>query len=457
MNRLEQLRADPRVAVRRPGGHDPTGNCVVYWMQRAQRARHNPALDVAIHAANALGKPVVVFFAPIPFYPHANLRHYAFLAEGIADLAADCARRRVGFLLRRWPDHSLAKFCEEVRPALIIGDGNPLREAEHWRERAAKLLRVPLWTVDADVIVPSRLLEKAQYAARTIRARWLPQFLVASPEPQVRRLWQPPGSIASLDPRLSLAELTAGWPLDRTPSPVTAFRGGAREAERRLRAFIKTKLLRYDPDRNHPERDGTSTLSPYLHFGQISPLRVALAVAQAEAPETQKRAFLDQLITWRELSINFVRFTPDYDSFVCGEPWAHRTLAEHAADPRPRLYSPERLEAAETHDELWNAAQRQMVAAGWMHNYLRMYWAKKILEWSPSPAEAFRTAVFLNDRYQLDGRDPNGYAGIAWAIMGKFDRAWGERPIFGKIRYMSLASTGRKFDSRGFIAQWPQR
>lgn len=460
MDRLARLQADPRVTARRAGDVDPEGRCVVYWMQRAQRAQHNPAFDVAIEAANALGKPVVVFFAPIPFYPRANLRHYAFLAEGIADVAADCARRRVGFVLRRWPEHRLASFCDEVHPTLVVGDENPLREPDAWRQRAARQLRVPLWTVDADVIVPTLLLEKAQYAARTLRprlARLLPQFLVTVPESKAKQAWKPPRGVQTLAPSIALAELTAGWPMDRTLAPVSSFRGGTREAERRLRVFVQSKLARYDPDRNHPEVDGTSALSPYLHFGQISPIRVALAVRQAEAPEEQKQAFLDQLITWRELSINFVRYTADYDSFECAEPWAHRTLGEHAVDLRPMTYTRQQLEEAATGDELWNAAQRQMVGSGWMHNYLRMYWAKKILEWSRSPAEAFRTAVELNDRYFLDGRDPNGYAGIAWAIVGKFDRAWGERPIFGKVRYMSQASTGRKFDSRRYIAQWARQ
>ncbi len=457
MDLLAKLTADARVTVRRAGAPDPDGRCVIYWMQRAQRARHNPALDIAIAAANALELPVMVFLAAIPFYPHANLRHYAFMSEGFADIENDCQRRRVGFVLRRWPNHRLDRFCAEVRPALVVGDENPLREAESWRAKAAKLLRVPLWTVDADVIVPTLLLEKAQYAARTIRprlARLLPRFLAASPEPRAKHLWSRLPAVHSVEPRISVDELTEGWQLDRTLAPVSSFRGGTREAERRLRSFVQSKLQRYDPDRNHPEVDGTSSLSPYLHFGHISPVAVALAVQRADAPEDQKAAFLDQLITWRELSINLARFHPDYDSFECGEGWAHRTLAEHMADARPLRYTPGHLEHAATHDELWNAAQRQMLGAGWMHNYMRMYWAKKILEWSRTPAEAFRTAAYLNDRYFLDGRDPNGYAGIAWAIVGKFDRAWGERPIFGKIRYMSGASTGRKFDSRKYIEQW---
>ncbi|MFA5190523.1 MAG: deoxyribodipyrimidine photolyase, partial [Verrucomicrobiia bacterium] len=199
---------------------------------------------------------------------------------------------------------------------------------------------------------------------------------------------------------------------------------------------------------------GTSQLSPYLHFGHIGPRTVALAVRDAGAPAADRDAFLEQMIVRRELAVNFVRYNPRYDSLGSAEPWALRTLREHAHDPRPYVYTERQLENAGTHDPLWNAAQRQMVLAGWMHGYVRMYWAKKILEWSPSAETAFDIAVRLNDRYELDGRDPNGYAGIAWAVAGKHDRAWGPvRPIYGMVRYMSFASTSRKFDSKAYIAQ----
>jgi deoxyribodipyrimidine photo-lyase len=235
--------------------------------------------------------------------------------------------------------------------------------------------------------------------------------------------------------------------------PVRHWRGGNKQALQTLHTFIRKALAAYPDERNHPERSGTSRLSPYLHFGHIGPHTVALAVQRAAAPALAKQAFLEQLIVRRELAVNFVRFNPLYDTLECLEPWADRSFAEHAGDRRPVIYDDRQLENAETHDPLWNAAQKQMVLTGWMHNYLRMYWAKKILEWSPSVAVAFERALRLNDRYELDGSDPNGYAGIAWAILGKHDRAWPERPIFGKVRYMSLASTGRKFDSKKFIAQ----
>ena len=429
------------------------GTCVVYWMQRAQRGIDNPALDVAIEVANNLRKPVVVFLAPVPFYPQANLRHYRFLNEGIPDVAAALEKRNVGFILRRYPDHSLLKFCDEVKPALVVGDENPMREPEQWREKAARKLKVPLWTVDADVIVPSKLLEKAQYAAHTIRPRLqrhLKKFLVASKNTSANIGWKNGRELRSLDLEY---DITEGWDVDRSVSPVPDWKAGSKEGMRRLKYFVGHKLKGYGTQRNKPEIEHTSRLSPYLHFGHISPITVALAVRNAEAPKADKEAFLNQIITWRELSVNLVRFHAEYDSFECAEPWAHRTLAKHAKDHRPITYSERQLENAETHDPLWNAAQMQMVNTGWMHNYLRMYWAKKILEWSPSAAQAHQIAVRLNDKYELDGRDPNGYAGIAWAIVGKFDRPWFERPIFGQIRYMSGASTGRKFDSKRFIQQ----
>ena len=453
MTELEELLDNARVRVRRKGPPDPAGACVVYWMQRSQRGIDNPALDVAVEAANALAKPVVVFFAPVPFYPNANLRAYRFLIEGIPDIATALKKRGIGFILRRYPEHSLVKFCDEVRAALVVSDENPMREPEHWRVLAAKKLRIPLWTVDSDVIVPSCLIAKEQYAAFHIRKKLeaqLGRFLVKPRNPRAKVAWGKPARLHSLPPDF---DVTTGWNLDRSITPVSTFKGGAHEAQRLLAEFVKKKLKHYARDRNHPELDGTSRLSPYLHFGHISPLTIALAVKKSEAPEVDKESFLNQLFVWRELAINFVTYNPNYDNFESGENWAHRTLAEHARDPRPYLYTGRQLESAETHDALWNAAQRQMVNTGWMHNYMRMYWGKKILEWSRSPAEAYRIAVALNDKYELDGRDPNGYAGVAWSIVGKFDRPWFTRPIFGQIRYMSGASTGKKFDSRRYCEQ----
>jgi deoxyribodipyrimidine photo-lyase len=454
MNKLERLCSDPRVTVRRPGA--PNGRCVVYWMQRAQRALDNPALDVAVEAANTLQQPVVIFFAPVPFYPHANLRHYTFLAQGIPDIAERARERGIGFVLRTYPEHSLVRFCDEVRASLVIGDENPLRETSRWRELVAKKLSVPLWTVDADVIVPSKLLEKEQYAARIIRPRLqqrLEQFIAAPRNPAAKVEWQSPRGLASLSDDGAF-DITEGWTdLDRSVQPVDSFRGGTSEALRLLDQFVKHKLAQYPEAHGKPEIDGTSRLSPYLHFGHVGPHTVMHVVQNAKAPQAAKDDYINQFLTWRELAINFVHFNPLYDSMESAPDWAHKTLAAHAHDPRPILYTREQFESAQTRDDLWNAAQLQMLHAGWMHNYMRMYWAKKILEWSPSPAVAWQTALYLNDKYFLDGRDPDGYAGVAWAIGGKFDRPWFERPIFGTIRWMSGDAARKKFDADKYIAQ----
>ena len=507
---LAVLAKQPRVLVRRAGAPRKDSRCVVYWMQRSMRIVDNPALDVAIEAANVLGLPVLVHFSLVPNYPNANLRHYHFMQQGLRDVATDAAERGVGFVVRRHPDNSLEAFLEEVQAALVIGDENPCREPERWRRVLAKRLKLPFWTVDADVVVPSRVFDRSFVLLHHFRPhlkRELPNYLVAPGRVKPLYAWKAEKKLASfsLD-----GDITEGFTkLDRTVKPVDSFVGGTHAAVQRLGQFVGEELGGYEDRRNHPEVRGTSRLSPYLHFGNIGPLTIALAVEEAvrqsgavanhiagakraagkdpNSSETLEWAiagaeahidiaplaarlkscpvtgpgpsairaaadrFLDQLIGWRELSVLFVRHEPNYDNWECAAPWARKTLTEHAGDPRPYRYSLAQLERGETHDELWNAAQRKMVQTGWMHNYMRMYWAKKILEWAPDPARAFEWAVTLNDRYELDGRDPNGYAGIAWAIVGRHDRPWFNRPVFGLVRPMTGASTAKKFDAKEYI------
>ena len=455
---LADLSNHPRVLVRRGGSPRPGARCVVYWMQRAMRIPDNPALDVAIEAANLLGLPVVVFFSVIPNYPHANLRHYHFLQQALRDVAEDAAERGVGLVVRRPPGNSLQAFLDETRAALLIGDENPCREPERWRTVLARRLKLPYWTVDADVVVPSRIFGRDYFLLHHFRPhlqRELPKFLVPQRNPRPLHPWKPAKALPSfpLD-----QDITAGFnELDRAVKPVDTFTGGTHAAVKRLREFTHHGLAGYETDRNHPERKGTSRLSPYLHFGNIGPITIALAcddaVRQGRAPAGARDRYLDELIGWRELAVLFVRYNLQYDTWECAEPWAQKSLREHARDPRPQRYTLAALERAETHDELWNAAQREMATTGWMHNYMRMYWAKKILEWAPDPATAFDWAVILNDKFQLDGRDPNGYAGIAWAIVGKHDRPWFDRPIFGVVRTMTAASTARKFDAGLYIGR----
>jgi deoxyribodipyrimidine photo-lyase len=346
-------------------------------MQRAVRTDDNPALDVAIGAANHLGLPVVVFFSVIPNYPHANLRHYHFLGQALRDVAVDAAGRGVGFVVRRTPENSLEKILEEVGAAMLVGDENPLREPERWRQALAKRLRIPYWTVDADVVVPSRVFGRTYFLFHHFRPhleRELPGFLV---EPE------------NLSPQVTWNRHVEGYPveeditqgfskLDRTVAPVDSFTGGTHAAKKRLRQFVDRELAAYELNRNRPEVKGTSRLSPYLHFGNISPVRVALevnrAVKRGRARPSAAKSYLNQTIGWRELSVLFVRHNRDYDQWECAEPWARRTLEEHGGDVRPRRYSLAELEQGHTYDELWNAAQREMVRHGWMHNTMRMYW-----------------------------------------------------------------------------------
>ena len=455
---LQSLAANPRIAIRRPGAPRTDGRCVVYWMQRAQRGLDNPAVDLAVAIGNELGLPVIAYFSAISNFPHANLRHYAFLNQGLADIEEDLAARNVAFIVRRPPNNSLESFLAEVNAAMLIGDENPCREPERWRQVLARRLSLPYWTVDADVVVPSSLFPKHQYMLHIMRPRLnaaLPAYLKPLPNLKAEHPWRRPRTFESFP---VLDDITQGWrTLDRTVLPAGQFTGGTHAALKRLRHFVDHILPTYDTQRNHPEVDGTSQLSPYLHFGHISPLTIALAVDRASqngrASQAARDAFLNELIGWRELSVNFVKYVPGYDSIDSAPEWAQKTLRDHASDPRNPIYTLDQLERAETYDELWNAAQLQMVKTGWMHNYVRMYWAKKILEWSPNPAKAWEYAVILNDKYQLDGRDPNGYNGIAWAIGGVHDRPWFDRPIFGTIRYMSGASTGKKFDSARYIRQ----
>jgi deoxyribodipyrimidine photo-lyase len=452
---LAALANQPRVLVRRGGTPRRDGKCVVYWMQRAVRVMENPALDVAIETGNVLGLPVVIYFGVIPNYPNANLRPYHFLQQGLRDVAEDAAERGVGFVVRRAPD-TLETFLEEVRGSLLVGDENPCRGPERWRRVLARRLKIPFWTVDADVVVPSRIFGRSFALLHHFRPHLkaeLPKFLVAQRKIEPVHRWKALRGLVSYP----LAEdITAGFSkLDRSVNPVDGFTGGSHAARKRLNDFIRDELAGYEENRNHPEIAGTSRLSPYLHFGNIGPLTIALAVERArksgKSSSKASEKFLEQLIGWRELAVLFVRHEANYDNWECAAPWARKSLVEHAADPRPYKYDLARLERGETHDDLWNAAQREMVVTGWMHNFMRMYWAKKILEWAPDPATAFDRAVILNDRYELDGRDPNGYAGIAWAIVGRLDRPWFNRPVFGLVRTMTSKSFARKFDAKAYI------
>ncbi len=448
------LKPHPRVRVLRDGQPDVQGEYVLYWMQRAQRGRDNAALNLAIAFGNELKLPVLVVFGLTADYPGAQRRHYRFLLEGLVDAEADLVAKGIPLLIRLGsPDHVVLELVAERRPAIVVTDENPVRIGQVWRKRVAEGLNVPFHVVDADVVVPTSLFPREEYAARTLRPKihkvWN-EFLKPLPKLKASKAWKPKDQPRgeTLDPDALLGKLHVGG-----ASEVAGYRGGAVEAAKRLRRFVGQRLAHYATERNEPTPYMTSELSAHLHFGHINPLTIALAVLDSEAPRECIDVYLEELIVRRELAINFVARNPDYDHLSGCPEWALKTLTSHAGDRRPYLYKSKELDAGETHDPLWNAAQREMVITGRMHNYLRMYWAKKILEWSPDPEAAFNVAVHLNDTYEMDGRDPNGYTGIAWAIGGKHDRPWPERPIFGTVRFMSYESTRKKFGSDAYIAR----
>jgi deoxyribodipyrimidine photo-lyase len=421
-------------------------------MQRSQRGRDNPALNLAIALGNTLRKPVLAAFGLTASYPGANRRHYRFLVEALPDIAAELHERGVPLVVRLGePSEVVLALCGHLRPSALIGDENPLRIGRAWRDRVAEGLAAPFRCVDGDVVVPTSHFPKEEYAARTIRPkihRLWHDYLKPLPNPRAEVPWVegevPDGE--PIDPETLMARLKVGGAAE-----VAGYRGGPAEAHRRLRAFVEHRLPGYARERNEPVPYRTSELSAHLHFGHVSPLTIALAVRDSgEAPE-HVAAFLEELIVRRELSVNFVARNERYDALEGCPAWGLKTLEKHRDDRRPVVYTAAQLEAGETHDPLWNASQVEMVVTGRMHNYLRMYWAKKILEWTPDPETAFAITLDLNDRYEMDGRDPNGYVGAAWAIGGLHDRPWGERPIFGTIRYMSYESTRKKFDSRAYI------
>jgi deoxyribodipyrimidine photo-lyase len=429
-----------------------SGDYVLYWMQQAQRSECNHALEYAAREANDMGVPLVTVFGITARFPSAQARHYAFMLEGLRETRDSLRKRGVALVVRIAPPPD-AVAAVSGGASLIVTDAGYLRIQRTWRTRVARSARCRVVQVESDVIVPVDVVsDKEEYAARTIRPRIqrnLNRFMKPLEETRLRHSSldvDVPGVDVS-DPVRLLGRLSV---VGRA-QPVPDSKGGTSEAEARLASFLADGLRRYPECHSDPGLDLQSGLSPYLHFGQMSPLRIALAVRSARGvPREAKEDFLEELIVRRELSMNFCLHNASYDSYDCLPDWARKTLAEHARDRREYTYSYRRLEAASTHDDYWNAAQREMVLTGKMHGYMRMYWGKKIIEWSPTPEEAFRNALKLNNTYQLDGRDPNSFAGVAWCF-GKHDRPWKERPVFGKVRWMSADGLRRKFDMDAYV------
>jgi deoxyribodipyrimidine photo-lyase len=430
------------------------GKYVLYWMQAAQRSHCNHALEYAIGLANDLNQPVIVCFGLMDDYPEANERSYAFLLEGLRDVEAALRARGILFVVKHGPAPAAALHFGK-RASLIVCDRNYLRHHKAWRAEVADHADRQVIEVETEVLVPvEEVSDHHEFAARTIR-------------PKIHRLWNNylhelsetkvkhsslkmdfHGDIDVTDVEASLKKLK----IDRTVKRSPRFVGGQEEAHRLLKRFLKEDLTGFAADRNEPSVQRTSVMAGYLHFGHISPVELALAVKNhVDSPAADRDVYLEELVIRRELSMNFCNYVANYDSYECLPEWARKTLSEHRNDKREYLYSLEQLEHSKTHDEYWNAAQMEMTATGFMHNYMRMYWGKKILEWSKSPKEAFETTLHLNNKYFLCGRDANSFANVGW-IYGLHDRPWGpERKIFGLVRYMNAAGLERKFDIDGYV------
>ncbi|MFX1464962.1 MAG: deoxyribodipyrimidine photo-lyase [Promethearchaeota archaeon] len=422
---------------------------VVYWMCRDQRVNDNWALLFSQELA--LKRPLAVVFCLVPQFLEATIRQYDFMLKGLQEVEKNLTEKNIPYyLLTGSPEEEIPKFVSEYEIGSLITDFSPLHTKKMWNRTVKDQIDIPFYEVDAHNIVPCWIASpKQEYAAYTFRPkihRALPEWLEEMPQLQEHPIsWK--AEIIKTDWKRILKTLKT----DQTVLEIDWIKPGEKSAQKVLYDFLENKLSMYDQIRNDPTKNGQSHLSPYLHFGQISAQRVANEVRKSNINIQSKDAFLEELIVRRELADNFCFYNSDYNSFEGFPDWAKKTLNEHRCDPRDFSYSLNEFENAQTHDNVWNAAQMEMVQQGKMHGYMRMYWAKKILEWTESPENALEVAIYLNDKYELDGRDPNGYVGIVWSIGGVHDRAWKERKVFGKVRYMSSKGLKSKFNMKAYI------
>ncbi len=444
----------------------PKAAYVLYWAQMNRRATWNYALAHAAEIANANDLPVLVYEGLTCDYKAANDRTHTFILEGVPDSAAELRAIGAGHFFYLRTGHLSSNdilYRLAARAHSVVSDDYPAFIAAQHNTTVPERIGIPYTAVDSSCIVPMSRHEKRNYGAYTIRPK-IRRELAACMEPvdmpSLVRKWRdnllPPDLIAlrtNVTPS-AIPSLVASCDIDHSIKPSVEYTGGAKAARKRLEIFLKDRLRRYSKESSQPSKHATSNLSPYLHFGHISALQVALAVRDyAEEHKLMAEEFLEELIVRRELAFNFAQFAGEaVESLDILPDWCKRTMKKHAADPRPYLYTPEQFEAATTHDELWNAAQRELLLRGTIHGYYRMYWGKKIIEWSPTYEDALRTMIRLHDIYALDGRDPNTYTNILWCF-GLHDRPWGERPVFGQLRYMSFDGMKRKTDVAAYIAE----
>jgi deoxyribodipyrimidine photo-lyase len=436
---------------------------VLYWMQMFKRVENNHALIYAVRKANELKLPLVVYEGLKYYYPWASDRIHTFILEGVEEKreAFEKLGIRYVFYLQKdksSPTQTVAKLAKDA--ALIVTDDFPCFIIPQHNERISSKAQVPVFAVDSNGIIPMSKFDKEEYGAYTIRPKikkLLDNYLkpLADEKVEIKSVGLNVDCPETPVTSATISKLVSECDIDHSVKPSEHYHGGTANGRKRLKKFVSDILPDYDTARNKPNVDGSSRLSSYLHFGFLSPLEIALAVQGADAPQASKDAYLEELIVRRELSYNFTQHNAKYDSLESLPAWVHKTMRAHVDDERQFLYSLEELENGKTHDELWNAAQREMVVTGEMHNYVRMLWGKNVIAWSPSYEVAFETLVHLNNKYCLDGRNPNSYAGILWCF-GKHDRPWMERPVFGMMRYMTSGSTGKKFDAKKYI-EWTKK
>ncbi|MDZ7672270.1 MAG: deoxyribodipyrimidine photo-lyase [Halanaerobiales bacterium] len=424
---------------------------IVYWMQAAQRVENNPALNYAIQKANEIEVPLFVFFNLTDNFPDANYRHYYFMLEGLKEVEEKLKNKDIKFIIKTG-DVTENITALSKNAVMVVTDRGYLKVIREWKKKIAELIDCRFLMVNTNTIVPVDIVsDKEEYAAYTIRKKVLnkiDRFIDVcnnnyklenkSVELNFKGL--------KLD---NIDKVINNLDIDKSVKPSKLFTGGRSEAVKRLDYFINNKLSKYEEYGSNPDQDCTSKLSPYLHFGQISPHYIYKRIKKSEI---KADSFIEQLVVRRELSFNYIYYNDNYDNSLKNilPDWAYKSLMEHIEDKREFNYSLKDLENYETHDEYWNTAQKEMVLSGYMNGYMRMYWGKKILEWTNDPQKAFDIALYLNNKYLLDGRDPNGYTGVAW-IFGKHDRAWKERKIFGKVRYMNKNGLDRKFNMEKYL------
>ncbi len=451
-----------RIRTLNAASEQPGARYVLYWMQAAQRYSQNHALCYAAERAAELRLPVVVLFT-LADYPNATAPQYRWMLAGLKETAAALRKAGIAFCLRRGePSALISEYARGA--ALLVCDASAARWARRIKDGLAAALRLRVLEIDGESVIPTAVASpKQEWSARTLRIKisgalvhYLDCPALKDPKsPRASALYGPAEAGLTSDDELFSAfdgAAPPAYPGDRALEQTELPLPGAKAAHKAMRVFIERRLDGYDAGRNDPLAEGCSGLSPYLHFGQLSPIELGRLALRRGGPGLS--AFLEQLVIRRELCRNFVWYRPeDYDSWDALPAWSRATLLEHAGDKRSFVYLRKDFEAGSTHDRYWNAAQAQLVRTGTIHNYMRMYWGKMILAWSGHPEEAFKTAIYLNDRYALDGRDPNGWAGVAWCF-GLHDRPWPSRLVFGTVRAMAYSGLKKKFDPEAYARRW---